>query len=233
MPPHAEPLTGLPMATERPMVGGSERNHNLVLALPVAAFSTSLFLLCLISTLPRLLFLLGPAVGIVVGRVIAKANVVCGSWGWLVVAWIAAQLLSMVVVGLVQLLSSVPTGYDSWSNPAPFSPIALGAGGLIGGLLIIGTLSLLRRIRISTVVAQALLGMASGAILAVIGWRLAPSLGTSFWECLRAINLTRQMADSIYGPRAPANLVCSLYLVWPTGIAFVMALTLPGTRAPN
>jgi hypothetical protein len=146
----------------------------------------------------------------------------CGNWGWLVVAWIAAQLLSIFVVGLVRLV--LPKGYHSWANPAPLSPIALGVGGLIGGLVIIGTLSLLRRIRISTVVVQVLLGMASGAILAVIGWALAPSLGTLIW---RAINLTRPTADfEIYGPGALTDLVCSLNLVWPTGIAFVMALPL-------
>ena len=175
------------MATER--TGG----RNLLVTLPVAAFCTSLFLLCLLPAFPRALFLLGMALGIVVGRILAKANVLRGNWAWIVVAWVAAQFLSMLVVGIVQLFSSDPAASD-WNNPPPLSPVALAAGGLMGALPIVGVLSLLRRTRLAFIIAQALLGMVSGGILAVVGWILTPSLGTSLCQLLSPRN-------EIFGPR--------------------------------
>jgi hypothetical protein len=202
------------MATER------TAGRNLLVTLPLAAFCTSLFLLCLFPAFPRALFLLGMGLGIVVGRILANANVLRGNWAWIVVAWVTAQFLSMLVVGIVQLFSSDPAASD-WSNPPPLSPVALAAGGLMGALPIVGVLSLLRRTRPAFIVAQALLGMASGGILAVAGWTLTPSLGTSLCQLLGPRN-------SIFGPRLPANFLYSMLLIWPTGMALVTALTVRG-----
>ena len=205
------------------MATGRTGGRNLLVTLPVAAFFTSLFFLCLLPAFPRALFLLGMCLGIVVGRILANANVLRGNWAWIVVAWVAAQVLSMLVVGIVQLFSSDPAA-AGWSNPPPLSPVALAAGGLMGALPIVGVLSLLRRTRFAFIIAQALLGMACGGILAVVGWTLTPSLGTSLCQLLGPRN-------AIFGPRLPANLLFSMHLVWPTGMALVTALTVRDNSA--
>ena len=113
------------MATER------TAGRNLLVTLPLAAFCTSLFLLCLLPAFPRALFLLGMGLGIVVGRILADANVLRGNWAWIVVAWVAAQFLSMLVVGIVQLFSSDPAA-SGWSKSAATIPCCSRCGRIAG-----------------------------------------------------------------------------------------------------
>lgn len=125
-------------------------------------------------------------------------------------------------------------GAGSMSSFSSGSPLALFVGGLLGAFPITGVILFLLRseLGIGSIAVRAFLWSLAGGALAVIGWAFAPSLGLAAWRLLYVLNLTGpgdySPTDQLGGLGVTAETVCSVHLVWQTGMALAIASMLRG-----
>jgi hypothetical protein len=208
--------------------------YNFPASMLVVGFICGMLTICL-AAFQGWVLVAGLLYGALVGAALVRARVLRNEvWAWFTLAAIAAYFLSPVLAGGVQLLIQMNPEQERNLSHAPL-PLALAAGGAFGGLVLIGTLSLVRHeTKLAAFAARLLVGGVAGGALGVLGWQLSSSLGTALWQLLHAFHLTGSMArpqDQLeYGD---ANFVYSLHVVWETGMAFVMALIVRRTHIPD
>lgn len=133
-----------------------------------------------------------------------------------------------------------PTERWDMGTPEPAGPIALFAGGLVGGfLLFLGVDLLCQRVACKPgLVKRVLLGALLGGLLGVVAWALRSSVGVAIWNLMHAFGFVPRWeirpqtwfhGEYDYGQRTR---MYSLYLVWQTGIATVIGLMLRHVPIP-
>jgi hypothetical protein len=139
--------------------------------------------------------------------------------GWFIVMTaLAYALAAALVLKLAPLFSSPKAGRDA--------PIIYIAAGALGGLLVIGGAAWLAH-RSSgsgsvSLVSRAVLGAFWGGLLAGAGWTLGPSLGSL------ASTIPNSLFNFLANPQEQDWL--SLFIVWQTGMGFVLGLMLGGRQ---
>lgn len=108
------------------------------------------------------------------------------------------------------------------------SPLALFAGGVFGGFLILGLIppELNLGIKRQAIERLALPWSLLSGVIAVVGWAMGPLLGMTLWSLSHALHLTaptETFQNAAYGGTAYQY---SLYPVWQTGTAFVLGVVL-------
>lgn len=107
------------------------------------------------------------------------------------------------------------------------STLAIFVGGLAGGSLILVEVfyQLGLGIRKSDLVQRALTWSLLGGVIGVLGWELGSTLGKGLWSIGRTANL---IASSENYPRTieDSSHMLSLFVVWQTGMGFVLGLVL-------
>lgn len=198
-------------------------NYTLMALAPAVGLFSAILTIIMMKFRP-----MPPFAGIIFGGLIG---------GWLVIAkalskrgcaWFALVAtgtlpLSACAALLSQLLLGHPMGIPSETGRAETMPAALFVGGLFGGLILLGALSLIRREPdTGTVISRGVIGALLGGALATLGAALAPSLGARLWGLLHVGHLAA-VTDLLYGE---ASFVYSLFVVWQTGMAAVIGLML-------
>jgi hypothetical protein len=142
------------------------------------------------------------------------------------VAFYAAYFASFVTQIVLSVLGLLSESEEATMGHVPSpSPIALFIGGLVGGFLLVGAVLWLmvpwgrRRIR------RAFLWSVASGIFAVVGWALSPLLGPALSHVIRIMLphgawLTPQ--QGVQG--GPLGVICSVFFVWQTGMAFAIGL---------
>jgi hypothetical protein len=149
-------------------------------------------------------------------------------WAWVTVASGAAYFISLFAAIKFQAALPGPGPVQPVTGQPEAMPSSLFLAGLIGGLLVVGTLLWLQReMGPGRVMIGSLIGALAGGALGVLGGRLASSFGTAVWRVLHAF----RMAGGTYRPDDPlgngaANFDCSLFVVWQKGMALVIGLVL-------
>jgi hypothetical protein len=196
--------------------------------LPLVGFASGILTVILVGVGPLFLFA-GVVFGAVVAGYLVKVRVLrTEDWAWVTVASGAAYFVSLFAAIKFQAALPGPGPVQPVTGQPEAMPSSLFLAGLIGGLLVVGTLLWLRReMGPGRVMIGSLIGALTGGALGVLGGRLAPSFGTAVWRILHAF----RMAGDTYRPDDPlgygaANFDCSLFVVWQTGMAFVIALLL-------
>lgn len=121
--------------------------------------------------------------------------------------------------------------YSMLNRSRPLEPLVYSAdlfvGGFVGAFVILMVLfhvvvsEVQRRRRAATAAYWSL----AGGALAVIGWKLGPSLGMALWSGLHARGVTPSTETALNAAGQPSHEL-SLYLVWQTGMALILGLAL-------
>lgn len=117
-------------------------------------------------------------------------------------------------------------------------PSSFFVGGMVGGFIVmVGVLFLAEpKRRFVALLRKALPWALFAGTLAPIAWTLGPSLGVWVWSGLHAVGLTtptNTLQNVLYGETgygAP-NRLFALFVLWQTGMAFALGITLRGNRA--
>jgi hypothetical protein len=110
--------------------------------------------------------------------------------------------------------------------------LALVGGGLTGGFCTICAASLLfnsshtwqRRI------LKALCWTPVGALLAVVGWTLGPSLGIALWQIIHSMNLTAP-TETVRNAQGDQSHMFSLWAIWQAGMGLVLGLVVNSNQS--
>ena len=184
-------------------------------------------------------YVLGGVFGAFMGIALALSGMLQGIWKavLLPIPTAFAYYLSIMVAGVVEIY--FPWKIWSTGELTPPDPVALFAGGFVGGFLVLGVVSLLihsilvhPRVGIETVVVKALAWSLVGGILGVIGWALGPSLGMTIWSGIHGLGLTAPTETFQNALGEPSNQF-SLFVIWQTGMAFVLAIMLLPHRSKS
>lgn len=157
----------------------------------------------------------------------------------------ASRLLCLVLLTAGTFIVSVflamglvvAAGSRLIGTPDTIHPIALFAGGMTGGFIILsGALFLSQpKMRFRATAWNALRWSPLVGALAPVAWALGPSFGMRIWSVLHAAGLTSPTntpQHALYGETgygAP-NRLFALFVVWQTGMAFALALNLRPSR---
>jgi hypothetical protein len=183
-------------------------------------------------------YVLGGVFGAMMGLALAIGKMLPGVWkaALLPVPMAAAYFISVHAAGLAEL--GLGLGNFSTDQSAIVSPVALFAGGVVGGFIVLGFVSILVHsilvhptVGIRTLAVKSLAWSLMGGTLGVIGWRLGPSLGMAIWSGVHSLGLTapdETFQNALYGETSHQF---SLFVVWQTGMALVMAIMLLPYRA--
>lgn len=198
-------------------------DRKLMVLLPLVGFASGILTVILMR-----LRAVPPFAGMVFGAAIggwlvwAKALTREG-WAWFTLVATGALFFSACAAILAQVVLGHPLGIPSDTGRAETMPGALFVGGFVGGLLLLGALSLIpSEPRTGTMTLRGVIGALCGGLLGKLGAALTPSLGIWLWNLLHTVHLAA-VGDLVYGD---ANFVCSLFVVWQTGIATVIGLML-------
>ncbi|MGH9727623.1 MAG: hypothetical protein ACRD4V_03430 [Candidatus Acidiferrales bacterium] len=136
-------------------------------------------------------------------------------------AYFASFVTQLMLSGLGLLSESEEATMGHVASP---SPIALFIGGLVGGFVLVGAVLWLvsegnRHAR------RALLWSVASGILAVIGWALSPLLGPALSHVIRILRPDEAWLTPQSGtPNGPLGMICSVFFVWQTSMAFAIGL---------
>jgi MFS family permease len=175
-------------------------------------------------------YILGGPFGAALALSLAACRVFRGLAGFwkavlLVALSIGAYFVSFWVTAGVELLRYRKA---SMGVAVSYSYFSLFAGGLVGGLLVLGGVFLLihPKQRFRSLAFKVFFSSVLCGVLAVVGWRLGPSLGMYIWSALHDLGETpptETFQNALYGERSRQ---LSLYVVWQTGTAFLLGLIL-------
>jgi hypothetical protein len=190
------------------------------LLLTVAGVASGLF----IVVVPLTLYVAGALFGAAIAISVQKLGVFNQRQaGWFVAVSTLAYYASL---GLVLKLGVFNSNADS------HSPVPLMVGGGVGALLVVGGALFLLRPKIGgpVVLVLASCGAACGALLSAAGSALGSSLGLDLSKLL--YNLPSHLVPSSdLQDRYSLQNLYALFIVWQTGMGFVLGLMLGGRPA--
>src|SRR5579862_7831421 len=210
----------------------SERRHasQLVIFLPLAGFLSGLLTVGLGNSFGKLGFYgIGSVFGAMMGIALAITKMLRGAWKatLLIVPAASAYVVSVVAAALVGMLNNF--GNSSASRGTTNSPVALFAGGLVGGYLflaVVFALVLYPAVDMRTIALKSLYWSPVAGILGVIGWGLGPSLGMTVWHVMQSVGLTDPEETAQNALLSDTSHSFSLFVVWQTGMGFIFASAL-------
>lgn len=174
----------------------------------------------------------GDVLGAVFGAFLAVALTIAGELRgiWkipvLLVVAAGAYFSSIMVAGVVNLgLQSENS--TMMGQPPTVSSIALFAGGFVGGFIVLGVFSIVvhPELDIRAVAKRAIAWSLVGGVLGIIGWALGPSLGVAVWSTAHNLGLTAP-TESLQNALGEPSHRDSLFVIWQTGMAIVLAIVL-------
>ena len=179
-------------------------------------------------------WILGGPFGAIMGFALAACGVLRGYWKAILlpVATTAVFFLSFLTTGYIEI--NFPR--QLWATERSMSPgpVSLLAGGFVGGFLILVVVLILVNAKagILTLAVKTIAGSLIGGILGVIGPALGPYLGMTIWFGLHVLRLTApgESYQNALGGRSDGY---SLYVVWQTGMAVVLAVVLWTLKAKS
>lgn len=129
-------------------------------------------------------------------------------------------------------ISLHPLGLAPAERIGEVTDLALVAGGLTGGFCVLFAVSLLfntnepwqRRI------LKALCWTPAGALLAVVGWALGPSLGIALWHLIHSMNLTPP-GETVRNVQGMQSHMFSLMATWQAGMGLVLGVVVNGRES--
>jgi hypothetical protein len=171
-------------------------------------------------------FIWGGVFGVSMAIALAVCGVLPGLWKAFLfpVAAAVAFFLSWFAAGLVDY--GLSAEHFSMSTTT-FYLIGMFAGGIVGGFTVLGMISILvhPKLGIRTLAVKAVTGSLVGGILGVIGWLLGPSLGMAIWSGVHGLGLTAP-TETFQSALTETCHLYSLFVVWQTGMALVLAIML-------
>lgn len=192
--------------------------------LPLAGLFSSAASIVSYSVGPYSWFLPGFLFGLFICGSLAAYNLLVTirrALGLTVVTTIAYPL-SILLAGGIQLV--LPWWHWSMSDRSDISTVTLFAAGFVGAFIVIGvTLWLIPLIEKESLLIKTLSWSLLGGALAVIGWKLGPSLGMRLWHMAHALRLTAP-DETAMNARGDTSHQFSLWLVWQTGMAVVLGI---------
>lgn len=221
------------------MKGSSKKaSFNGVMLLTLAGLLSGLLTIAVSYTNPRYpsQFLLGAPSGVLIASCLAALGILrdSGRIIRLILVATVAYFLSFFVAFFFQ--GAFLSIFMTYSEKLAISPIALFVGGVAGAFILIGEVVFLPRIQPKSRALQlALLWSLLGGALAVGGAALGPSLGAAllrFVHSLGLASLTKLPEDAL-NSADQTRLLFSLYLVWQTGMGFVLGLLLDCYQQPS
>jgi len=170
---------------------------------------------------------LGSVFGIFIAVALLWCRVLRDPWRAILlpVATALALYLALFTAAFVEVI--LPSErFDMGNSPFP-SPVALFAGGLVGAFLVMIAVSLLvpRGVPINPIALGVVCSSVCGGVLGVIGWALGPTLGIAVWSGLHSLGLTAP-DETILNARGETSHMLSLFIVWQSGLAVIIALVL-------
>ncbi|HET7108524.1 MAG TPA: hypothetical protein VFI38_17050 [Candidatus Acidoferrum sp.] len=151
---------------------------------------------------------------------------------WQVVAITAASSVAYFLSFMAAAEFSLhPLGLVPIERIGEVTDLALVVGGLTGGFCTICVVSLLfnsgdswqRRL------FKALCWTPVGAVLAVAGWALGPSLGIALWQIIHSMNLTAP-TETVRNAQGSPSHMFSLLTIWQAGMGLVLGLVVNGKQ---
>jgi hypothetical protein len=114
-------------------------------------------------------------------------------------------------------------------------PIALFAGGMLGGFIILsGALLLQFKMRFGDIAREAIHWSALAGALSPVAWALGPSLGMWVWSALQAVGLNSPahlLSESyVEAGWGRSSRLFALFVVWQTGMGFALGMALRKVR---
>jgi len=151
---------------------------------------------------------------------------------------IVACIAGLVATAVAEIVSEFGTGvvYSLLDRSRPPEPLvysgALFVGGLVGAFVMLMVLFhiVAPEARPRGHAAAAFFWSLAGGALAVVGWKLGPSLGMALWSGAHARGLTPPAETALNAAGQPSHEL-ALYLIWQTGIALVLGLALQSLAA--
>jgi hypothetical protein len=214
------------MAVQR--VGGS----SLAIVLPVAGLLSGLTTAGLAYPCRQVgVYGIGSVFGVIMGIALAKTKILQGAWKAIlfIVPAAAAYYLAYAAAGVAELCLAL-VKFPGTQSPSPTpSPVALFVGGTVGGFTILAVFSMLAiypGVDIGTLALNSLSWSPVGGVLGVIGWELGPFLGMLVWSGAHSIGLTDPTETYQNALLSDKCHLFSLWAVWQTGIALVLAILL-------
>lgn len=171
----------------------------------------------------------GGLFGLLVSACLAAFGVFTGLWQLVrfsVVAIVSFLLAFLVSVAVQMPLNAIIDIVNPYSHPPAGNPIALFVGGGVGGFLIFIDFFYEIGARGSHLVRRAFFWCLLSGGLGSLGWALGPSLGMRLWSLGRSAHLVASMETRQNALTGGAANILSLYLIWQTGTAFLLGLTL-------
>lgn len=197
--------------------------YKFLALLPLAGLASGVLTSILLGS-PRVAPFAGIIFGGLVGGWLSRAKALRNEeWALLTVIAGADFFLSVCAVVFAGVALGYPFGVRSEMGRAEPVAAATFFGALLGGLVLIATLHLIRREAGGRpVLLKAVVGAVCGGALELLGAALAPSLGNAFAGAVEWAHFATER-NSLYGN---PNFVYSVLLVWQTGMALVLGLTL-------
>ena len=208
--------------------------YNFVVLLPFAGLLSGFITAALIYPAGKFGgYVLGAVFGAIMGFALAMSGVLNGIWkiAVLIVTAAVAYFSSIMVAGVVNL--GLQSENSTMMGQSPIvSPVALFAGGFVGGFLVLGVISVLVHpgLLSRTVAVKAIVWSLVGGVLGVIGWTLGPSLGIVVWSVVRSVGLTAP-TESLQNALGETSHQDSLFVVWQTGMALVLAIMFSSSKS--
>jgi hypothetical protein len=174
---------------------------------------------------------IGSVFGAIMGIALAKTKMLQGSWKavLLIVPAAAAYCLSFATTGVAEFCLALAK-FPGTQSPAPtVSSVALFAGGMVGGFIVLAVFSMLVHypdVAIETLAVKSLSWSPLGGFLGVIGWELGPLLGMVVWSGVHSVGLTDPTETYQNALLSDKCHLFSLWVIWQTGMALVLAIML-------
>lgn len=181
-------------------------------------------------------FLLGAPFGVLISGCLVGLGILCDSWRVIRLILVATVAYFVSFFAAFFFQGIVLTNILKYSEQGTISSFALFVGGIVGAFLLIGEVVFLPRIQPKPrALKLALLWSLLGGALAAGGAALGPSLGAfllRFVHSLGLASLTNSPFDVTEGAEQ-TRLLFSLYLVWQSGMGFVLGLLLDCYEQPS
>jgi hypothetical protein len=210
------------------MAVGQKGNYSLLPLLTSAGLLSGLITAALVYPAGKIgWYVLGGVFGAIMALALAMCELLSGLWKAIVlpVATAASYYLSMYAAGFVEL--GINSGNFTMGQSPTVSPVSLFAGGVVGGFFVLSVISILihPKVGLRTIAVKSIAWSLVGGVLGIIGWALGPTLGMAIWSGVRDVGLTAP-TETFQNALGEPSHRDSLFVVWQTGMALVLAVLL-------
>ena len=177
------------------------------------------------------IFFPGAVYGVILSGCFALRRYLHDAWKAIVITAVCTLAYFFSTVAAVEV-SLHPFGLVPDDRRGEVTDPALVAGGLTGAFCIVCVVALLLNSRLTWQrrILKALCWTPVGAILAVVGWALGPSIGIALWQIVHSMNLTAP-TETFQNAQGQPSHMFSLWAIWQAGMGFVLGLVVNGKQS--